>query len=301
MLKQAVQIIFSLLIITLLTITGLNLAMAAPPLQGQAGQQGQDQTGQIEQTGQVTPTEQVTGTGQLTETGQMDQTGQMTPTEQMTGTGQLTETGQMGQATMVEGCAQTYVVQQGDTLSQIAMQLLGSFASYTAIVEATNNAPAASGVTPIDDPGVIAPGQTLCIPATTDQQGQVTPTGQVTSTGQTGQQFGAMTVAGQQLNVGQNQGVLVIENLTGQDMIFDIAQPSPATTYLGPNERRAFVLEVINEMYVLNAHQPGGDLVSAPGSARITPGGIVWITCYDNGQCSNIAAPQNIQSQFTNQ
>jgi uncharacterized protein len=63
-------------------------------------------------------------------------------------------------------CAADLFVQPGDTLSALAGRYLGSLSAYTAIVEATN-ARAASDATyaRITDPGAIAVGMKLCIPA----------------------------------------------------------------------------------------------------------------------------------------
>jgi len=63
------------------------------------------------------------------------------------------------------GCQSDYVVQAGDSLSKIAEKLLGSKQAYPAIVEATNAAAASDArYTRIDNPNVIVPGWTLCVP-----------------------------------------------------------------------------------------------------------------------------------------
>jgi len=65
-----------------------------------------------------------------------------------------------------EGCADTYVVQPGDTLAQIAGQLLDNPWAYPALVFATNRAAASgAGFAVIADPNLIEVGDKLCIPA----------------------------------------------------------------------------------------------------------------------------------------
>jgi nucleoid-associated protein YgaU len=55
------------------------------------------------------------------------------------------------------GAARTYTVEKGDTLSQIAQQLLGKASAYTQIFEANRDQ--------LDNPDHIQPGQVLKIPA----------------------------------------------------------------------------------------------------------------------------------------
>lgn len=70
-------------------------------------------------------------------------------------------------------CSQTYVVQAGDWLSTIAQKFLGDAKTYTAIVEATNQAAKTdTSFAAIADPNKIEVGQKLCIPATTAVPGR---------------------------------------------------------------------------------------------------------------------------------
>ncbi|MCB0072388.1 MAG: alpha/beta fold hydrolase [Caldilineaceae bacterium] len=63
-------------------------------------------------------------------------------------------------------CADTVIVQAGDTLSAIALRTLGSLSAYPHIVTATNAAAETDARFPtITDPGAINVGWTLCIPA----------------------------------------------------------------------------------------------------------------------------------------
>jgi uncharacterized protein len=63
-------------------------------------------------------------------------------------------------------CAADVFVQPGDTLSSLAGRYLGNLAAYPAIVEATNaRAASDASYARITDPGAIAVGMKLCIPA----------------------------------------------------------------------------------------------------------------------------------------
>ena len=65
-----------------------------------------------------------------------------------------------------EGCVDTYVVQPGDTLAQIAGELLDNPWAYPALVFAPNQAAAnGEGFQAIADPNLIEVGDKLCIPA----------------------------------------------------------------------------------------------------------------------------------------
>ena len=66
------------------------------------------------------------------------------------------------------GCVQTYVVQKGDWLSNIATRFLGDAKAYPAIVAATNEAAKTdSSFATITNPSLIRVGSKLCIPAGT--------------------------------------------------------------------------------------------------------------------------------------
>ena len=67
-------------------------------------------------------------------------------------------------AQMEVQCREEYIVQQGDWLSKIAEKYYGDFLAYPLIVEA-NNAQSDDAYVNIDDPDLIEPGWTLCIPA----------------------------------------------------------------------------------------------------------------------------------------
>lgn len=66
-------------------------------------------------------------------------------------------------AEKVGGAAQTYTVERGDTLSQIAKQFYGKASEWDAIFQANRDQ--------LDDPDLIQPGQVLKIPARNDATG----------------------------------------------------------------------------------------------------------------------------------
>ena len=73
-----------------------------------------------------------------------------------------------------EGCADTYIVQQGDTLARIAAQYYNNPWAYPALVFATNQSVSeGKGFQAIADPNLIEPGWKLCIPDTETAMGEV--------------------------------------------------------------------------------------------------------------------------------
>lgn len=63
-------------------------------------------------------------------------------------------------AEKVGGAAQTYTVERGDTLSQIAKQFYGKASEWNTIFQANRDQ--------LDDPDLIQPGQVLKIPVAND-------------------------------------------------------------------------------------------------------------------------------------
>lgn len=84
-------------------------------------------------------------------------------------------------------CANTVVVQSGDTLSAIALRTLGSLGAYPRIVAATNAAAEDDARFPtITNPGVINVGWTLCIPGGSSSDGVAAPAATPTPTPEDG-------------------------------------------------------------------------------------------------------------------
>jgi hypothetical protein len=83
-------------------------------------------------------------------------------------------------------CDQDYTVQAGDSLTSIALELLGDGSAYPAIVDATNAAAAESDdYDAIDDPAGQTAGAVLCIPAADDLPASTSasPAATITATG----------------------------------------------------------------------------------------------------------------------
>ena len=89
-------------------------------------------------------------------------------------------------------CETSYTVQVGDWLSKIAEKYLGDVLAYPAIVAATNSQSDDTYAT-IDDPDLIEPGWTLCIPSADDMASSVQPGGQTAPAGLSAQDLANAT------------------------------------------------------------------------------------------------------------
>jgi len=203
----------------------------------------------------------------------------MEPSQAITQPTTMGEDGVAGQGQLSAGCAQTYVVQQGDTLGNIASQFLDRVDSYQDIVDATNTAAADNNqFSQIEDPNLIVVGQTLCIPGSTEtavapetQPQQMAPADQMTPEEQS------------MLSVPEGKSKLIFENLSSVDLVVDFSGPTPDSLVIPPGAQQAFVLDP--GQYGYNGHQPGGDFSFAPGQLQLEAGELLGLTCYDSGQC----------------
>lgn len=152
-----------------------------------------------------------------------------------TATGRL----QAGNQGTNPACAQTYGVQRGDSLSTIAQRLLNNLLAYNLIFQATNAAVGTgSNITAVQDPNLIEPGQVLCIPASANMApvGGTTTGSTVSDAASTAQTTTPTTnPVSQAFNLTPEQGILLVENRTGGDVVFDITQPVPSSAWIGPN------------------------------------------------------------------
>lgn len=251
--------------------------------------------------------------------------GQGTGTNQGTGVGQnagASQSASMTQSSNALACSQTYVVQQGDTLGAIASQFFPSGGGSDRIIQATNAAVGTTGnFTNISDPNLIVPGQTLCIPAaagatannnvaggTTVQQ-QPNPTAGVTAGNKSTVNNTNNAVFNQMLTTNPDKGLLVVENLSGSDIIFDLTDPEPGTAWVGPNQQKEFLLMPGQHQY--SGHQPLGDFAIGADQFQVKAGQITWLSCFKNlcqlaqssmlpgqGQSGQMQQPQS-QSQMS--
>lgn len=191
-------------------------------------------------------------------------------------------------AAQAGACAEDYVVQADDSLSQIANKFYGNPQQFSTIVAATN-AQAASNPTYalIDDPNLIVVGQTLCIPASTDAEMAPSDAEMAPTTGNgaapTVPNDEAMTPDNQMITVPEGKGVLVFENLSSYDIVFDLSGPTPDSLVVPPGAKQNFVLEP--GQYNYNGHQPGAGYSVAPGEFELAARQAVMVSCYNNEQC----------------
>jgi hypothetical protein len=287
------------LLITLLLIISMNgVALAAPPLQGDQGGNEQDQTGVEQDEGEnqddgedvddIQPEVQQQGTQQGAQ-GEFQQGAQQQPGAQQQGTQQ------QGQSQQAGACAQTYTVQAGDTLGQIANRFLGSIESYNQIFDATNTAGANDGFATLTDPNVITVGQTLCIPAQAGQQQAGTQQG-LQGTMQQGQQAGMQQGQQGQFQQGNQQAMagvfsvpqgmskVFFENLSSRDLIVDVSNgPTPQSVWVGPGQQQAFVVQP--GQYTVMGHQPGGEFGVTSQDLQLVAGDWIGVSCQETGQC----------------
>lgn len=177
------------------------------------------------------------------------------------------------------GCAENYVVQASDSLSQIAAKYLGDPFAFSQIVEATNAAAAGNQTyAAIDDPDLIEVGQTVCIPgspeAATTTAGENTTTPQDVTT----------TAADQTTAVPEGKAVVVFENFSFVDLVFDLSGPTPDSLVIPPDGKQEFILEP--GQYTYHAHQPGGDFSVAPGAFELEAGQAITLSCSDSPTCA---------------
>jgi uncharacterized surface protein with fasciclin (FAS1) repeats len=229
---------------------------------------------------------------QETVSGEASSGAAMEPSQAITQPATLGENGTTSQGQLSAGCAETYVVQQGDNLGSIAAGFLDTIDSYQDIVDATNTAAADdSQFSQIDDPNIIVVGQTLCIPGPaettvapeTQPQQQTAPTDQMTPEEQS------------MLSVPEGKSKLIFENLSSVDLVVDLSGPTPDSLVIPPGAQQAFVLDP--GQYGYNGHQPGGDFSFAPGQVQLEAGELLGLTCYDSGQCQT----QEIQAILPSQ
>ncbi|MCB0197502.1 MAG: LysM peptidoglycan-binding domain-containing protein, partial [Anaerolineae bacterium] len=114
-------------------------------------------------------------------------------------------------------CTQDYTVQSGDSLTSIAGQFFGSGDAYAAIVNATNAAASSGAYTAIDNPSLIVPGWTLCIPDTADVQMTMdsSTSGDATMDDSMGSMDSSMMMMGKTVLATANPGDLVNDMLVG--------------------------------------------------------------------------------------
>lgn len=184
-------------------------------------------------------------------------------------------------------CSQTYVVQPGESLGTIASRFFNNAGAYNQIIQATNAAVGTGGnFTNISDPNLIAPGQTLCIPAPAGATAN-----NVAGGGSNNSPIGPTTtnrgvtnsnnvMFDQILKDNPDKGLLVVENLSGSDIIFDLTQPEPGTAWVGPNQQKEFLLTPDQHEY--SGHQPLGDFAIGADQIQVMPGQITWVSCFRN-------------------
>jgi LysM repeat protein len=218
-------------------------------------------------------------------------TGEDVGPSQETGTDQDTQVGEDTQTTQALACSQTYVVQAGDSLSAIASSFYNDPLAFPTIHEATNAAVGTDDAfTTIDDPNLIVPGQTLCIPAEAASTTETDAAGAgMTDTAATSE---AMTSDSSMMD--NQQGMLIVENFTGGDLIFDIALPSHATAWVGPEEKEQFILAP--GTYTYNGHRPVDDdfVGITPGQVEVTAGDVVQLACFTDSQCQLVPNEQEL-------
>ncbi len=179
------------------------------------------------------------------------------------------------QSNTVSMCAQTYVVQRGDSLSLIAQRFLGNLLAYNLIFQATNEAVGTDGFTPIRDPNIIEPGQILCIPAssrviTGTVGAALTSTVQITPA--------LVSTSGLTFTLAPGEGVLLVENRAEGDFVFDLTQPKPGSALVPPNYLQPFIVPAGLQGYM--AHHPIGQFSIAPGQVQVAAGQITHLICF---------------------
>lgn len=182
-------------------------------------------------------------------------------------------------------CAEDYVVQADDYLSQLAEKFYGDPQAFSMIVEATNAAAAANeAYARIDDPNIINVGQTLCIPGST----QAETTEMMSSTA--GEE--AMMSDEVMMTVPEDKSLLIFENLSSFDVVIDLSGPTPDSLVVPPETKQEFILEP--GQYQYDGHQPGGGFDIAPGQFELTIDQPIQLTCYDSEQCQveSLSMPQ---------
>ncbi len=185
-------------------------------------------------------------------------------------------------------CSEDYVVQADDSLSQIANKFFGNPRAFSIIVEATNAAAADNqSYANIDDPNLIVVGQTLCIPGSTETQSSPSVTEMAPTSGsEATSTSGDETMAAEDemmMTVPEGQSVVIFENLSSFDLVFDLSGPTPDSLVVPPGAKQTFILEP--GQYRYDGHQPGGGFDVAPGQFQLTAQQPVQVTCYDSPQC----------------
>lgn len=177
------------------------------------------------------------------------------------------------------GCAENYVVQASDSLSQIAAKYLGDPFAFSQIVEATNAAAADDQTyAAIDDPDLIEVGQTICIPGS--PEAATTTAGEDAST----PQDATATASDQAATIPDGKAIVVFENFSFVDLVFDLSGPTPDSLVIPPDGQQEFILEP--GQYTYHAHQPGGDFSVAPGAFELEAGQAITLSCSDSPTCA---------------
>jgi LysM repeat protein len=199
-----------------------------------------------------------------------------------------------GEATAA-GCAENYVVQASDSLSQIAAKYLGDPFAFSQIVEATNAAAADNQIyAAIDDPDLIEVGQTICIPGS--PEAGTTTAGENAAT----PQDATTTAADQTTAVPEGKAIVIFENFSFVDLVFDLSGPTPDSLVIPPDGKQEFILEP--GQYTYQAHQPGGDYSVAPGAFELEAGQAITLSCSDSPTCAmQEVAPEQIPAAKTGQ
>jgi hypothetical protein len=200
-------------------------------------------------------------------------------------------------------CAEDYAVQADDSLSQIADKFLGNPREFSSIVAATNTEAANNPptYTTIDNPNLIVVGQVLCIPATTAAE-MTTPSSPATGSGmapveEPAQNDEAMAMPQDNqdqmtMDIPDGKGVVVFENLSSVDLVFDLSGPTPDSLVVPPGAKQDFVLDP--GQYGYNGHQPGDGYNVAPGDFKLVAQEAVHIACSNSPQClvQSLQTPQ---------
>lgn len=195
---------------------------------------------------------------------------------QLQGGGQTTGPTQgTGQSKAVSVCAQTYVVQRGDSLSVIAQRFLGNLLAYNLIFQATNEAVGSDGFTPIRDPNIIEPGQVLCIPAAS---GVISGTVGVALTSTVQITPALVSTPGLTFTLAPGEGILLVENRAEGDFVFDLTQPKPGSALVPPNYLQPFIVPAGLQGYM--AHHPIGQFSITPGQVQVAAGQITHLICF---------------------
>jgi uncharacterized surface protein with fasciclin (FAS1) repeats len=197
-----------------------------------------------------------------------------------------TEPGMIDSATRQDGaemvenptpaeCAEAYVVQADDSLSQLADKFYGDPQAFATIVETTNTVATTNEIyARIDNPDLILVGQTLCIPGApgVEAAGGVTPTDNE-----------AMLSDEAMMTVPEDKSLVIVENLSSVDLIVDLSGPTRDSQVVPPAAKQEFIVEP--GQYQYDGHQPGGGFAVAPGQFELTSEQTVQLICYDDEQC----------------